>query len=120
MIPLRIDGRAIWFSAPMLAGAMLLGVAGGRAVAQEPGDVGAGRTLAGKWCSSCHVVDPDQKIGSSTGAPTFSAIARMKETTRLSLRVFLQTSHDRMPNLQLNRDEVDNLSAYILSLRRGN
>ena len=41
----------------------------------------------------------------------------MKSTTRLSLRVFLQTPHDRMPNLQLNRDEIDNVSAYILSLR---
>jgi hypothetical protein len=42
----------------------------------------------------------------------------MKSTTPLGLRVFLQTPHGRMPDLHLTRDEVDNLIAYILSLRR--
>lgn len=102
----------------LLAGLLLLGVASGRACAQELGDVAAGRTLAEKWCSSCHVVTSSQQLGTSTGAPTFFAIARMKSTTRLSLRVFFETSHDRMPNLHLSRDEVDNVSAYILSLPR--
>ena len=41
----------------------------------------------------------------------------MKATTPLSLRVFLQTSHNRMPNLSLSRDQTDNVAAYILSLR---
>jgi hypothetical protein len=30
----------------------------------------------------------------------------------------LQTPHARMPDLHLTRDEVDDLIAYILSLRR--
>jgi mono/diheme cytochrome c family protein len=112
------DGR--FRSASLLvAGMLLLGVASGRSYAQEPGDAAAGRTLAEKWCSNCHVVTSSQQLGTSTGAPTFFAIARMKSITRLSLRVFFQTSHDRMPDLHLNTDEVDNVSTYILSLRRG-
>jgi hypothetical protein len=42
----------------------------------------------------------------------------MKSTTPLSLRAFLQTPHERMPDLHLSRDEIDDLTAYILSLRR--
>ena len=119
MVSLRVYGRYTRLSSLMLAATVLLGLAHGRAVAQEPGDSAAGRVLAQKWCSSCHVVEADQKIGSSTGAPTFAAVARMKAITRLSLRVFFQTPHERMPDLHLSRDEVDDVSAYILSLRGG-
>ena len=41
----------------------------------------------------------------------------MKSTTPLSLRVFLQTPHNRMPDLHLSRTEIDDLIGYILSLR---
>ncbi len=35
----------------------------------------------------------------------------------MSLRVFLQSPHARMPDLHLSRDEIADVSAYILSLR---
>lgn len=82
-------------------------------------DVAAGRRLAESWCSSCHLVGPGSARGVSSGAPTFAAIAGQKSTTVLSLRVFLQTPHGRMPDLHLSRDEIDDLAAYILSLRTG-
>jgi mono/diheme cytochrome c family protein len=85
--------------------------------AQEIGDVAAGKRLAETWCSSCHVVAPSAQTGASTGVPTFAAVARMPSTTPISLRAFLQTPHARMPDLHLNRDETDNLIAYILTLR---
>jgi mono/diheme cytochrome c family protein len=87
------------------------------AAAQQTGDVEAGRKLAETWCSSCHVVGPTAQQGSSTGAPTFPAIAGMTSTTQMALRVFLQTPHSRMPDLHLSRQEIDDVSAYILSLR---
>ena len=89
----------------------------GSARAQEVGDAAEGHKLAESWCSSCHVIGPTQQQGVSNGAPTFAAIARMKSTTTLSLYAFLQTPHDRMPDLHLSRDDIDNISAYILSLR---
>ena len=88
------------------------------AVAQEIGDIAAGRRLAEDWCSGCHVVDGASRQGVSNGAPTFPAIARMKSTTPMALRAFLQTPHSRMPDLHMNREEIDNITAYILSLRR--
>jgi len=69
-------------------------------------------------CSSCHLVSASPGGAVSNGAPTFAAIAGMKSTTVLSLRAFLQTPHDRMPDLHLSRDEIDDLAGYILSLRR--
>jgi mono/diheme cytochrome c family protein len=100
-----------------LAGAMLL-ASPPAPHAQQAGDTAAGRRLADTWCSSCHLVGPDVTRAISNGVPTFFGIAQNKAITMLSLRVFLQTPHARMPDLHLSRDEVDNLAAYILSLRR--
>ncbi len=89
------------------------------AKAQETGDPAAGQRLAEKWCSgACHVIGPASERGTSSGIPTFAAIARMPSTTPMSLRVFLQTPHAGMPDLHLSRDEIADLAAYILSLRR--
>ncbi len=89
------------------------------AEAQETGDPAAGQRLAEKWCSgACHVIGPAPQRGTSSGIPTFAAIARMPSTTPMSLRVFLQTPHAGMPDLHLSRDEIADLAAYILSLRR--
>ena len=82
-------------------------------------DVAAGHRLAESWCSSCHLVGPGSARGVSNGTPTFMAIGEQKSTTALSLRVFLQTPHGQMPDLHLSRDEIDDLAAYILSLRTG-
>jgi mono/diheme cytochrome c family protein len=85
--------------------------------AQEIGDIAVGERLAKTWCSTCHVVTSSAKTGTSTGVPTFAAVAALPSTTPISLRAFLQTPHARMPDLHLRRDETDDLIAYILSLR---
>ena len=85
--------------------------------AQEIGNAAAGRRLANDWCSSCHLVGPTAERGVSSGAPTFAVIARMKSTTPMALKVFLQTPHSGMPDLHLSRTEIDDLTAYILSLK---
>jgi mono/diheme cytochrome c family protein len=85
--------------------------------AQGTGNPAADRHIASDWCSSCHVVSPASKRGSSNGAPTFTAIAGMKSTTAMVLKVFLQTPHSGMPDVHLSRSEIDDLTAYILSLK---
>ena len=50
-------------------------------------------------------------------APSFEAVANRKGTTALSLKVFLKTSHQNMPNLIVTSDQADALVSYILSLR---
>ena len=80
-------------------------------------DPDSGRALAQRWCSSCHMVEPTQAAASAIGVPTFAGVARMPSTTESSLRVFLQTPHDRMPDLHLSNQEMADVIAYILSLK---
>jgi mono/diheme cytochrome c family protein len=76
-----------------------------------------GREIAERWCANCHVVSRAGVGPAADAAPPFVAVARMPSTTEMSLRVYLRTPHDRMPDYQLTQDELDGLVAYILSLR---
>ncbi len=59
-------------------------------------------------CSECHLSE----------APSFVEVANEPSTTPLSLRVFLQSNHENMPNLHISPSEADDLVAYILSLKQ--
>lgn len=87
------------------------------AAAQETGDAATGATLARTWCSGCHVVDPRQSRASDA-VPAFAAIANMTSTTSMSLHAFLEMPHGRMPDLKLSGQQIDDVVAYILSLRQ--
>lgn len=75
-----------------------------------------GRRLAEAWCKPCHAIEPHM-AGRSDQAPGFAAIANRHGTTALSLKVFLKTSHQNMPNLVIAPDQADALSNFILSLK---
>lgn len=96
---------------------LLLAVAAPAGAQTYPGDVEAGRVLALRTCSGCHVVAPRQAPPATDAVPTFAAIARDPAVTEISLRVFLRTPHTRMPDFILTRTETDDVISYILSLR---
>jgi mono/diheme cytochrome c family protein len=75
-----------------------------------------GHSLAEAWCVPCHAIEP-QMTGMFDPAPSFAAIANRHGTTALSLKVFLMTNHQNMPNLVIAPDQADALANYILSLR---
>lgn len=75
-----------------------------------------GRAVAAQLCSSCHAIGREPQEGGSVG-PSFVRIANMKATTGLALNVFLQSHHQKMPSLRLDRDELDAVIDYILSLK---
>ena len=75
-----------------------------------------GATLAKRWCAACHVVAADQQSG-STQAPPFSAIADKAGFDIEKLAHFLLEPHPKMPNMNLSRNEVADLAAYIASQR---
>ncbi len=86
------------------------------ALAQAPpGDAAAGQRLVEERCNACHAMD--RRKSASQEAPSLEAVARMSSTTSLSLHAFLLTSHPSMPNYKLTEREVDDVVAYILSLR---
>ena len=97
-----------------IAGAAM--AAGGAAAQQVPGNAGSGHELAKSWCAGCHFVEP-QEMRTKDAVPSFAAVAAMKSTTELSLQAFLQTSHHNMPDWRLSRQQLDDVIAYILSLR---
>ncbi len=103
----------------LIIGAGMLMVAVGTTTAEELlGDPIAGRQLAHDVCAACHIVEPGKKPASDIDAPAFPDLAKQPGITALSLRVFLQTPHERMPDLRLSPDEADNVIAHILSLNR--
>jgi mono/diheme cytochrome c family protein len=92
------------------------GAAGQRWTADPGGEPSAGRRLAAAWCAECHSLGPGAS-GEGKVGPAFAAIAKMPSTTALSLRVFLRSSHKAMPNLMIERQDADDIVAYILSLK---
>ncbi len=95
------------------AGAILL-LAMGTGIAQ---DAGRGERLAKTWCANCHVVDASPRKAGATGLPTFPALAAEPGQTPERLRAAMNPRHSRMPDLQLSKQQQDDLVAYILSLR---
>jgi hypothetical protein len=49
--------------------------------------------------------------------PSFLAVAKMGKTNAQGLRLFLATAHKKKPDYILSKDDIQNVSAYILSLR---
>ena len=81
------------------------------------GDPAKGKQLANLWCSSCHLVSPDQPT--TTGeAPPFETIAERSADQFAWLRAFLTDPHPPMPRLSLSRAEIRDLVAYIASLKK--
>jgi cytochrome c len=80
-------------------------------------DVFEGRRVAQQWCSGCHQVGAEFRPHKDV-VPSFYAVAQVNSTTAMSLTTFLSSSHQNMPDFSLSRDEIQNVSAYILSLRK--
>ena len=79
--------------------------------------VAAGRSLAMRSCSACHVVSERPQQPAVDGVPPFAQIARNPATTPDGLRTFIQAPHPPMPNFSLSRKQLDEVTAYIMSLR---
>lgn len=98
----------------------------GAADAGEEGKPGAealvtsGHAFALQVCSACHRVARDQssKPILKPPAPSFPAIAQRPTTTEPFLRQFLSTPHGKMPNPELANFQIDEVVAYLLSLKR--
>ena len=79
-------------------------------------DIEAGRRMAEVWCSSCHIVDGH---GTSDVAPGFKQIANDSSKTPDRLRAWLSNPHPPMPDFNLSRPEIDDIIAFLESLRDG-
>jgi mono/diheme cytochrome c family protein len=82
--------------------------------ARSAGDAEAGRQIAATWCAPCHAAlgqGPTSDI-----APAFGWIVENRSVAGIA--GFLAEPHGRMPNIQLSRQQIDDLVAYIESWKR--
>jgi mono/diheme cytochrome c family protein len=86
-------------------------------VAQDAGSAARGLELAQQLCSECHAVQKQQNKSPNGDAPAFQAIASVSGMTATALSAALHTSHETMPNVVLNPNELADVVAYILSLK---
>jgi tetratricopeptide (TPR) repeat protein len=84
---------------------------------QDIGDAGKGLSYARKVCASCHNVLRSEGVSPNSRAPTFKKIANTPGMSVTALTVWSRTSHPTMPNLIIEPNDMDDLIAYILSLR---
>lgn len=75
-----------------------------------------GLAYAQENCAACHAVMPGQSGSPNPLAPTFESLANRPGMSRMALSALLQTPHRTMPNLMIDPDRIDDLSAYIAML----
>lgn len=84
--------------------------------AAELGDKDRGHAYAQKFCADCHGVERDDHLLLGD-VPTFQEVADSEGMSPRALAVWLQTSHPNMPDFVIPPDDMDDVIAYIMSLR---
>lgn len=77
-------------------------------------DANAGRELVLKSCSSCHAINASSRA--TDGAPPLSFLAKDNKARPAWVRGWLMDPHPPMPNIMLNRAQIDNIIAYLNTL----
>ena len=86
--------------------------------AQAQNQANRGLFVAKQVCAQCHAVGKKSRRSPNAAAPRFGDIANSPGTTATTISAALQTTpHRTMPNVRMNRDELNNLVTYILSLK---
>lgn len=75
-----------------------------------------GQTLAERLCSGCHVVETASKTVPA-GIPPLRAIANLPGQTATRILNVLIQPHAPMPDMQLSRQEILDITAYLDTLR---
>jgi mono/diheme cytochrome c family protein len=86
--------------------------------AAEIGDPTLGLRYAEQNCASCHAVAAGQSLSPNPSAPAFDAVANTPGMTGIALNAWLHTPHPSMPNLIVDPDRIDDLSAYLATLKK--
>ena len=85
--------------------------------AVDIGDAQKGLAYAQKICSTCHNILRTEATSPNKQAPPFKKIANTPGMSVTALTVWSRTSHPTMPNFVIAPEDMDDLIAYVMSLR---
>jgi mono/diheme cytochrome c family protein len=99
----------------VVAGALALAAVSPAAAAD---DVAKGHELAQALCAQCHLNEGQGEKQGSMGIPGFVVVANRPGQTFDGIVSWLKSVPPMMPNHHLTQDEMFDLAAYIMSLRK--
>ena len=85
--------------------------------AQELGSPARGERVAETICAECHAIQKGATRSANANAPAFQTLAKTPGMTAMAFRVWLRSSHKEMPNIILKNEEVDDVIAYVQTLK---
>ncbi len=80
------------------------------------GDATEGQALVRQWCDDCHLSGGNTQA--SDVGPPFAQIANDAAYTDERLRGWLHDPHPPMPKFELDRRRIEDIIAYIRTLKR--
>ena len=92
-------------------------LATGPAHAADAEQVKRGAALAKTWCAACHVTGAQSQRSAADIAPPLAEIANNKKVSDARIHGILNRPHGKMPTDALTARQIENVVAYILSLR---
>jgi mono/diheme cytochrome c family protein len=101
---------------PILLVALIIIASSTTAAAQELGSVEAGREYAVHHCASCHAIYGSDTESVNPNAAPFAEIAVTPGMNARALAVWLSSVHNEMPDFIIEKNDMENVIAYILSL----
>jgi mono/diheme cytochrome c family protein len=97
---------------------VMLGASPAPARAGDDEDVAKGRELALTLCAQCHLNQGQGEKEGPMGVPGFAAVANRPGQTFGGIVRWLKAVPPMMPDHHLTLDEIDQLAAFIMSLRK--
>lgn len=110
--------EGIWVALAGLCVATLAFTAGD-VLAQVHPDAKTGKQIAEKLCVGCHIVGAEA-AGKTVPAdvPSFVRIANKPGQTAQLIAGAIVVPHPPMPQIQLTREEIGDIAAYVLTLKQ--
>ena len=102
----------------MAAALVAIGMNMSPARAGDNEDVAKGRALASALCAQCHLNEGQGEKEGPMGVPGFVAVANRPDQTFGGIVRWLKAVPPMMPDHHLTLDEIDQLAAFIMSLRK--
>ena len=84
------------------------------ATASAAGSATAGKRLSQQWCASCHQIEP--RAPAKDVAPPFASLGVRKGKDPGWVRAWLANPHPPMQGINLSRQQIDDIVAYLQSL----